>query len=131
MTVEIKLNLPEDIVEQAKQLGTATQRDVETVLKDSLEMLSMTWENAPDTDLYPPVTHLTDQAVLELANLKLSEAQNQRLGELQSKGKSMGICEVECYELLALLQIYQMGQLRKSEALAESVRRGLCPPLAG
>jgi len=35
----------------------------------------------------------------------------------------------ERYELLALLQIYQLGQLRKSEALAETVQRGLRTPL--
>jgi hypothetical protein len=35
----------------------------------------------------------------------------------------------ERYELLALLQIYQLGQLRKSGALAEAVQRGLRTPL--
>lgn len=33
--------------------------------------------------------------------------------------------EAERYELLALLQIYQLGELRRSEALAEAVQRGL------
>jgi hypothetical protein len=45
-------------------------------------------------------------------------------------GKATGLTEPERYELLALLQIYQLGQLRKSEAIAEAVERGLLEPLA-
>jgi uncharacterized protein YnzC (UPF0291/DUF896 family) len=56
--------------------------------------------------------------------------QNQRLGELQQRGKVIGLTEAERYELLALLRIYQLGQLRKSEALAEAVCRGLRSPLS-
>ena len=60
----------------------------------------------------------------------MDAAQNQRLGALQAKGKAEGLSAAERYELLALLQIYQLGQLRKSEALAEAVQRGLREPLA-
>ena len=52
------------------------------------------------------------------------------LAKLQTKGKTTGLSEAERYELLALLQIYQLGQLRKSEALAEAVKRGLQEPLS-
>jgi hypothetical protein len=48
----------------------------------------------------------------------------ERLGTLQAKGKIEGLTEAERVELLALLHIYQTGQLRKSEGLAEAVRRG-------
>jgi hypothetical protein len=48
---------------------------------------------------------------------------------LQTKGKATGLSVAERYELLALLQIYHLGQLRKSEAVAEAVRRGLRMPL--
>jgi hypothetical protein len=34
-------------------------------------------------------------------------------------------------ELLALMQVYRFGQLRKAEALAEAVLRGLRAPLHG
>jgi hypothetical protein len=55
---------------------------------------------------------------------------NQRLGDLQANGKAASLNEAERYELLALLQIYQLGQLRKSEALAEAVKQGLLEPLS-
>ncbi|MBS3025707.1 MAG: hypothetical protein HCA25_01045 [Dolichospermum sp. DET50] len=37
---------------------------------------------------------------------------------------------VERYELLILISLYQMGQLRKSEGLAEAVKRGIKTPLS-
>jgi hypothetical protein len=80
--------------------------------------------NLPDANLYPPVSSLSDDEVRALAELKLSQNQNDRLGELQAKGKTSDLAEIERYELLALLQIYQFGQLRKSEAIAESTKRG-------
>lgn len=112
-------------MEHAKRLGAATHRDVSAVLIDTLEMLWLTVEGFPNPDLCPPVLELSDDEVLALANSKMDEVQNQRLGDLQAKGKATGLTEAERYELLALLQIYQLGQLRKSEALAEAVLRGL------
>lgn len=125
MAVEVTLKLPESLVEHAKRMGSSTQREVEVVLADALEMMWFTWENLPDSNIYTPVSSLSDREVLALADTKMDALQNQRLGELQAKGKNTGLAEVESYELLALLQIYQLGQLRKSEALAEAVRRGL------
>lgn len=86
-------------------------------------------EDLPDTELYPPIASLPDPEVLQLADSKMDATQNQRLGQLQTKGKAEGLSEAERYELLALMQIYQLGQLRKSEALAEAVRRDLRKPL--
>jgi predicted ester cyclase len=130
MTVEITLKLPDSLVEQAQRLGLLTHRNAETVLADALEAVWMTFENLPDSNLYTPVSELSDEAVSVLAKVRMDEAQSQRLGELQAQGKTVGLSELERYELLALLQISQLGQLRKSEALAEAVQRGLREPLS-
>jgi hypothetical protein len=130
MAVEVTLTLPENLVEHAKRLGDATQRDVAAILADALEMLLPTLENLPESRPYPTLSSLSDAEVLTLANSKMDAVQNQRLGELQQRGKTTGLTEAERYELLALLQIYQLGQLRKSEALAEAVQRGLRSPLS-
>jgi hypothetical protein len=66
-----------------------------------------------------------------LADEKMDKAQNERLGQLQRKGKEVGLNAAERHELRTLLQICQQGQLRKSEALAEAARRGLRKPLPG
>ena len=130
MAVEVTLTLPDNLVEYAKRLGDATQRDVAAILADALEMLLPTLENLPEGSSYPTVSSFSDAEVLALADSKMDAFQNQRLGELQQRGKTTGLTEAERYELLALLQIYQLGQLRKSEALAEAVQRGLRSPLS-
>jgi hypothetical protein len=111
----ITLEIPDELMPQIMQLGDRFP-----------EWLMV---NLPDSNLYPPVSSLSDDEVKELARLKLNPGQNDRLGELQTKGKTADLAEIERYELLALLQIYQLGQLRKSEAITESTRRGF--PLEG
>jgi len=128
MNIEITLRLPESLIERARQFGSATKRDVESILVDSLEMMWPTLGDLPDMN-YPPVTSLSDKEVITLADTKMDRVQNDRLGTLQAQGKTQGLTREEQYELLALMQIYQLGQLRKSEALAEAVRRGLREPL--
>jgi type II secretory pathway component PulK len=124
MAIEVTLILPENLIEQARRLGSATQRDAGVVLADALDMMWLPIEESASRE-HSSVENLADDEVLTLANSKMDEVQNQRLGDLQAKGKAIGLSEAECYELLALLQIYQMGQLRKSEALVEAVHRGL------
>jgi hypothetical protein len=106
----ITLEIPDELILQITQLGDRFP-----------EWLMV---NLPDTNLYPPISSLSDDEVQDLARLKLSVNQNDRLGELQEKGKVSNLAEMERYELLALLQIYQLGQLRKSEAIAEVAKRG-------
>ena len=130
MTVEITLNLPDRLVEQAQHFSSATQRDVGTVLADTLELLWLTVEEFPSEESWGAIAELPDDEVLVLAASKMDEVQYQRLGTLQSKGKRVGLTDAERYELLTLLRIYQLGQLRKSEALAEAVDRGLREPLS-
>lgn len=125
MSIQVTLSLPEQIVEHAERFGQATQRHLETVLTEALEMM---WPTLTEEDLSLHVSQLGDAEVLALADSKMDAAQNRRLGELQERGKDLGLTLAERYELMALLQIYQMGQLRKSEALAEAVRRGLRKP---
>ena len=122
---QITINLPVSLVESAQCLGKATARDLSEVLLDTLEIILPTFNNLSTIGNHTEVSHLLDSEVIELANLKMDEVQNQRLGELQAKGKNTGLIEAEGYELLVLISIYQMGQLRKSMALAEAVKRGL------
>ena len=127
MAVEVTLHLPEHLVEHAKRFGEATQRDVGQVLADTLEMMWATIGMGPE--LEAPVATLTDENVLALADAKMDPVQNDRLAELQARGKADRLTEAERVELLSLLHLYQVGQLRKSAGLAEAVRRGLRPPL--
>jgi hypothetical protein len=127
MSVEVTLHLPGHLVEHAKRFGEATQRDVGQILADALEMMWATIGTGPE--LEPPVSTLTDEEVLVLADAKMDPVQNDRLAELQTRGKADRLTEAERGELLSLLRLYQVGQLRKSAGLAEAVRRGLRTPL--
>ena len=126
MMTELTLTLPEHVARYLLQLGRDTHRSAETALVDTLEMMLPT---LPDTTSYPPITSLTDNDVVALAHSKMDETQNDRLHTLQLRGKAGKLAEYERDELLALLHIYQKGQLRKAEALAEAVKRGLIPPI--
>ena len=126
---QLTLELPDNLVEYAKYFGRATNRDTAAVLTDALETILPAWEDLRSSDMFQPLSELSDNEVLELADLKMDRDQNERLGKLQSKGKLSGLTPAEQFELLTLIQIYRIGQLRKSEGLAEAVRRGLKEPM--
>jgi hypothetical protein len=126
---QITINLPESLVESAQGLGKATARELSDVLVDTLEIILPAFNKLSGISNQLEISHLLDSEVIELANLKMDPVQNQRLGELQAKGKNTGLTEDEGYELSVLISIYQRGQLKKSMALAEAVRRGLREPL--
>ena len=130
MTIPITINLPESLAASIQRLGEATAREISDVLLDTLEIVLPTLDNLSEMSINSNIPDISDQEVLELANLKMDVVQNQRLGELQAKGKNTGLTAGERYELLILMSLYQMGQLRKSEGLAEAVKRGIKTPLS-
>ena len=71
----------------------------------------------------PAISELSNDQIQELALSKMDSVQNQRLGDLQAKGKATTLNIAEQHELSELFQIYQLGQLRKAEAMAEITLR--------
>jgi hypothetical protein len=130
MTIPITINLPESLAASIQRLGEATAREISDVLLDTLEIVLPTLDHLSEMSINSNIPDISDEEVLELANFKMDVVQNQRLGELQAKGKNTGLTAGERYELLILISLYQMGQLRKSEGLAEAVKRGIKTPLS-
>ena len=124
-TVPITLQLSDTLVEQAQRVGTITKQGLEAVLSDALEVMGLTWNAVSVESLPKPIDKLSDAEVLLLVQSKMSPVQNDRLGELQVRGKAEGLTEAEHYELVALFQIYQMGLLRKAAAIEEAYLRQL------
>lgn len=122
---EITLNLSDKAIESANNLAYATQRDLPNFITDILETLLPILENMADTNLYPPVFRLSDKEVITLADSHQNETIYRRLKQLKNQGKTIGLTETERNELLTLLQINLLEELRKSEAIAEAVKRGL------
>ncbi len=128
--MEVVLTLPDNFVEHIQSFGQATKRDIATVLTDTLEMMWPAWGTLLNHDGSPPIERLSDAEVLALADSRMDVKQNERLGELQARGKTGKLTSSEQFELLMLMHFYQIGQLHKSEGLAEAVRRGLRKLLA-
>jgi hypothetical protein len=88
---------------------------------------------------YPPLTappasvravsEMSDKEVLALTALQMASERDRRLSTLLHKQQAGDLSEPERSELLALMQCYQEGLLRKAHSLHEAVRRGLRAPL--
>ncbi|MDM8516014.1 hypothetical protein QUF76_07435 [Desulfobacterales bacterium HSG16] len=139
-TVTISIELPKDLLgimdvpenllsDKLREMMSKNYIPYFTESPEELEKQVAVAEELLNRDCFPPAESLSDAEVVELADLKMDTVQNKRLGELQSRGKVSGLTANEQFELLVLIHRYQIDQLRKSEGLAESVRRGLQKPL--
>ncbi len=72
---------------------------------------------------------MSDERVLALAELRLSDEDDERLSELLDRQQAGKLTAADRTELVLLIQRYEEGLLLKSEALAEAVARKLIPPL--
>ncbi|AHJ31134.1 hypothetical protein PN465_03485 [Nodularia spumigena CS-584] len=90
MTIPTTINLPESLAASVQRLGEATAREISDVLLDTLEIVLPTLDNLSEISINSSIPDISDQELLELANLKMDVVQNQRLGELQAKGKNTG-----------------------------------------
>jgi hypothetical protein len=118
MTIQIMLNVSEELYQQYLLLAQIIGRDVAELMTSKLEDK----ENIG-------VEQLSDTEVLRLADCKMPDDQNQRLhellelngeGELDSSGQE---------ELDRLMEIYDRGNLLKAQGLSEAIRRGLREPI--
>jgi hypothetical protein len=125
----IVLDLPDELAARAEYLARLSQRHVDDVLADRLSFLLPPLDIPSEQLEYSPVSDLSDDQVVALARSQMDPVQNSRLRQLQRKRESESLSPAEQAELLSLWQIYEVGSLRKAQALAESVRRGLQPPL--
>lgn len=128
MSTQITVTLPDEVYRRADRLARLTGRSLADLLADTIG-LSLS-PVSPQAESYPPASTLSDEEVLALADLQMEPAEDRQLSALLDKQQSGTLTEVERPELLALLQLYQEGLLRKAQALHEAVRRGLRESLA-
>jgi hypothetical protein len=128
MSTQITITLPDDLYQRAEMFARLANRDVASVLADTIQ-LSMPPIRSEVLDLQP-VTDISDEQVLALAELQMEPDQDIRLSQLLDRQQSGLMTDNERLELQALMQIYQEGLLRKATALSEAVKRGLVAPLS-
>ena len=107
--------------------GKRLNRDVADLLADTITLSLLPLDVS--TQLVQAVTSLTDEEVLGLTELQMPAVQDRRLSALLQGQQVQELSVPEQAELLALMQVYQEGFLRKAQALREVVRRGLRAPL--
>ena len=127
MSTQVTVTLSDEGYRRAERLAQITGRDVADVLADTID-LSLS-PLSPSSEEVKPVSTLSDGEVLALAELQMDPAQDRRLSTLLNRQQAGVLTEAERPELLALMQVYQEGLLRKAQALHEAVRRGLREPL--
>jgi len=128
MSTEVILKLPDKVYDQAARLAELMNQDVSHLLSETIESaLSPLGNSAADLT---PVDELSDVEVLALAELRMGKQQGRRLGKLLDRQQAGKLREAERNELAALMQVYHECLVRKAQALAEAVRRGLREPLA-
>jgi hypothetical protein len=117
MPTQVTVSLPDDLYWQAEHLAQATGRAVADLLVETIQ-LSLPPRSAP-AEAVTPLGALSDDAVLALADLQLESAADRRLSALLDRQQAGTLSGAERSELLALMQLYQDGLLRKAQALED------------
>jgi len=127
VSTQVTLTLSDEMYRRAVYLAHLTGRDITDVLTDTLDISLQPLE--PRFIASRPVAELSDSEVLVVADSQMVPASERRFGELLEKQQAGQLLNDERPELLALMQVYQGGLLRKAQALNEAVQRGLRKPL--
>ena len=127
MSTQVAITLPEQIYQQAKHLARLTNCQVNDLLTEAITLSLAPVTASDESDL--PVAELSDRHVLALTRLELPAAQDRQLSRLLHRQQAGKLTSRQRAELMALMQVYQEGLLRKAQALREAVQRGLIEPL--
>ena len=119
MSQQVTIQVSEQGIRQAAQVAAQTHQSVEDVLA--------AWLEAVTTER--PVEELSDDEVLALAELRLTDEQDASLSELLERSREGALDADGQRELDEMMRLYEHGLLRKSQALKVAVQRGLREPL--
>jgi hypothetical protein len=120
MNESVTIELPGELAARARAVAIRTQRSLEDVLLE--------WLDRASADV--PVDQLSDDQVLGLRDLRLSDEQQTSLSELLACQREGTPDSPGRQRLDALLSLYRRDMVRKAEALKVAVERGLQPPLS-
>ena len=119
--MEISVKLPNNLHQDVSHMAKAKKKSVATIIKDAVRKVVIEEAEA----LGRPLAGCSDKEVLALANMKMSEPENKRMSKLLDKQREETITPVERNEMDVLFRVYQAGNLRKAQGIAEAVQRGL------
>lgn len=129
MSTQIMLTLPDATYRRAVHLAQLTGRDVSVFLTDAIDISLQSLSSESGATPEKPIAELSDSEVITLAESTMNSTQDHRLSNLLDRQQAGTISIDERPELIALMQVYESGLLRKARALHEAVIRGLREPL--
>lgn len=115
MAEQVTLNLPDGLASRMREVAALTQQGLEEVLLE--------WLDRGSAEL--AIAALSDEQVLRLCDLQMSEGEQVQMGELLMRQREGLLESGERGLLEGLLQMYRRGMVRKAEALKVAVERGL------
>jgi hypothetical protein len=119
--MEVSVNLSQQLYRNVSALAKAKKKSVPEIIKHAVQQAVVEKTEAAAR----PLTGCADEEVLALARMKMTAAENQRLNELMERQREDRITPLERNELEVLFRVYQVGNLRKAQGIAEAVQRGL------
>lgn len=122
MSTQVTLTLPDDVLHEAQQAAARTSRQVTEVLADSVTSF---FQPLVVSSELADFAQMPDDEVLRIADSEMPRKHSRRMSELLDLQREGTIGRMERAELRMLMQFYQTGQLLKTNALVEAVRRGL------
>ncbi len=125
--MRVELSLPDEVYHRAQRLAQVSHRGITDVLVDTLALSLPLIESAEGGT---PLSALSDAEIVALTHLQLELRDDQRLSVLLDEQQRGELTDPQRAELWTLMQRYQIGLLRKAQALQEAVRRGLRKPLS-
>ena len=119
MSQQITIQVSEQVARHAARVAARTHRSIEEVLAAWLE--SVITER--------PVEDLSDEEVLALTELQLTDEKEATLSRLLEQHREATLDAEGQRQLDELMRLYEHGLLRKAQALRIAVQRGLREPL--
>lgn len=119
MNQEVTLTIPENAWLYAKAAANRSKQKIEDVLVSWIE------KGSSEVDL----EKLSDAEILGLTKTKISSEKQERLSELLFKNREIGLNNEEQEELDLMVEVCELNNLKKAEALHIAVKRGLIKPL--
>jgi hypothetical protein len=117
--MEITLNLPEKVYQDVSTVAKRSKRKVIDLIVDVVE------EKYSSKKIDRPLSSLSDEEVLALANLQMPENQSKRHSELLYKNQAGRLKPQEKTELEFFQQVYGVTLARKTEGIYEAIQRNL------
>ena len=115
MSERVTLELPSELVRQARALAASTNRRFEDAVAEWIEQAIAE----------PSVESLSDAELLSTCNRMLPEAMQSELSELLAENRDGQLNAVSRERLDGLLAVYRRGLVQKARAVKAAVARGL------